>query len=83
MYKIVRKKFLTPLIALMDVDAPRMARSAKPGQFLIVRVHDKGERIPLTVCDFDSEKGTVTIVTQVVGASSRRISMRLYLQMSF
>ncbi|PKP06508.1 MAG: NAD-binding oxidoreductase [Bacteroidetes bacterium HGW-Bacteroidetes-5] len=73
MYKIVRKKFLTPLIALMDVDAPRMARSAKPGQFLIVRVHDKGERIPLTVCDFDSEKGTVTIVTQVVGASSRRI----------
>lgn len=73
MYRIVRKKFLTPLIALMDVDAPRMARSAKPGQFLIVRVHDKGERIPLTVCDFDSENGTVTIVTQVVGASSRRI----------
>ncbi len=50
-----------------------MSRSAKPGQFLIVRVHEKGERIPLTICDFDSEKGTVTIVTQVVGASSRQI----------
>ncbi|MDD2419039.1 MAG: sulfide/dihydroorotate dehydrogenase-like FAD/NAD-binding protein [Bacteroidia bacterium] len=73
MYKIVRKKFLTPAIALMDVDAPRMAKSAKPGQFLIVRVHEKGERIPLTICDYNSEKGTVTIVTQVVGASSRRI----------
>jgi len=73
MYKIVRKKFLTPAIALMDVDAPRMAKSAQPGQFLIVRVHDKGERIPLTVCDFDRERGTVTIVTQIVGASSRRI----------
>lgn len=73
MYKIVRKQFLTPSIALMDVDAPRMAKSAKPGQFLIVRVHSKGERIPLTICDYDSDKGTVTIVTQVVGASSRMI----------
>lgn len=73
MYKIVRKKFLTPMIALMDVDAPRMALSAKPGQFLIVRVHDKGERIPLTICDYDAARGTITIVTQVVGASSRRI----------
>lgn len=73
MYKILRKRFLTPTIALMDVDAPRMAKAAKPGQFLIVRVHSKGERIPLTICDYDSEKGTVTIVTQVVGASSRMI----------
>jgi len=73
MYKIIKKVDLTPIISLMEVDAPRMARSAKPGQFLIVRAHDKGERIPLTICDFDSEKGTVTIVTQVVGASSRQI----------
>ncbi|NCB19706.1 MAG: sulfide/dihydroorotate dehydrogenase-like FAD/NAD-binding protein [Bacteroidia bacterium] len=73
MYRIVRKKFLTPAIALMEVDAPRMAKSAKPGQFLIVRVHEKGERIPLTICDYDPERGTITIVTQIVGASSRRI----------
>ncbi len=73
MYKIVKKKYLTPSIALMDVKAPRMAKSALPGQFLIVRVHDKGERIPLTICDYNRDKGTVTIVTQVVGASSRRI----------
>ncbi len=57
----------------MDVDAPRMAKSAQPGQFLIVRIHDKGERIPLTICDYDKERGSVTIVTQVVGASSRQI----------
>src|SRR5574344_34453 len=73
MYKIVKKRDLTPLISLMEVYAPRMAASAKPGQFLIVRAHDKGERIPLTICDYDSDAGTVTIVTQVVGASSRQI----------
>ncbi|MEA5006588.1 MAG: sulfide/dihydroorotate dehydrogenase-like FAD/NAD-binding protein [Rikenellaceae bacterium] len=73
MYKIIKKVDLTPIITLMEVDAPRMAHSAQPGQFLIVRAHDKGERIPLTICDFDREKGTVTIVTQVVGASSRQI----------
>ena len=73
MYKIVKKRFLTPTICLMEVDAPRMAESAQPGQFLIVRTHDKGERIPLTVCDYNREVGTVTIVTQIVGASSRQI----------
>jgi len=73
MYKIIKKIDLTPIITLMEVNAPRMARAAKPGQFLIVRAHDKGERIPLTICDFDSKKGTVTIVTQIVGASSRQI----------
>ena len=73
MYKIVKKRDLTPLISLMEVYAPRMASSAKPGQFLIVRAHDKGERIPLIICDFDKDAGTVTIVTQVVGASSRQI----------
>lgn len=73
MYRIIRKEYLTSTICLMEVEAPRLAASAKPGQFLIVRATEKGERVPLTVCDFDSEKGTVTIVTQVVGVSSKRI----------
>lgn len=73
MYKIVKKEFLTPIICLMDVEAPRMAAAAQPGQFLIVRAREQGERIPLTICDYDKDKGTVTIVTQIVGASSRLI----------
>ena len=80
MYKILRKKFLTPAICLMEVEAPRIARSARPGQFLIVRAGEKSERIPLTseripltICDYDSEKGSVTIVTQEVGASTKKI----------
>jgi ferredoxin--NADP+ reductase len=72
-YRIHRKKLLAPNIYLMDIETPRVARSALPGQFVIVRIHDKGERIPLTVCDYSAEQGTVTIVTQVVGASSRMI----------
>ena len=74
MFEIVKKKLLAPNIYLMDVKSPRVARTALPGQFVIVRVHDKGERIPLTICDYDSQNGTVTIVTQVVGASSRLIA---------
>lgn len=73
MYRISKKKMLTPSICLMDVEAPRIASSAQPGQFLIVRVRPEGERIPLTVCDYDRDAGTVTIVTQIVGASSRMI----------
>lgn len=73
MFKIVEKRLLAPNIYLMDIEAPRVARSALPGQFVIIRVHEKGERIPLTICDYDADKGTVTIVTQVVGASSRLI----------
>ena len=64
---------LTPAICLMDVEAPRIAASAQPGQFLIVRAREQGERIPLTICNYDRALGTVTIVTQVVGASSRMI----------
>ena len=67
MYKILKNKLLAPNIYLMDVHAPRVASSALPGQFVIVRTGELGERIPLTVCDYDREKGTVTIV-----ASSRR-----------
>lgn len=73
MYEILLKKDLNPAITLMEVSAPRLAASAKPGQFLIVRADENGERIPLTVCDYNKEKGTVTIVTQKVGASSRKI----------
>lgn len=73
MFKITRKTLLAPNIYLMDVLAPRVAKSARPGQFLIVRVHEKGERIPLTISDYDPEKGTVTIVTQTVGASTNLI----------
>lgn len=73
MYKIVRKEILTPNITLMEVMAPRLASSAQPGQFLIVRVGENGERIPLTICSYNRERGTVTIVTQIVGASSFKI----------
>jgi len=73
MYRIVKKSFLTPTICLMEVEAPRLAASAQPGQFLIVRARPQGERIPLTICDYDRAKGTVTIVTQIIGASSRMI----------
>jgi ferredoxin--NADP+ reductase len=73
MFEIVKKQLLAHNIYLMDVAAPRVAKSAQPGQFVIVRVGEKGERIPLTICDYSADKGTVTIVTQVVGASSRKI----------
>ena len=58
----------------MDVEAPRVARSCQPGEFVIVKMDEKGERIPLTICDFDREKGTVTIVFQIVGASTLKMS---------
>ena len=64
---------LTPSICLMDVEVPRIASSARPGQFLIVRAREQGERIPLMICDYDASRGTVTIVTQVIGASSKLI----------
>lgn len=73
MYKIVRKEILTANITLMEVIAPRIASSAQPGQFLIVRAGENGERIPLTICDYNREKETVTIVIQVVGASTFQI----------
>ncbi|MDR0295357.1 MAG: sulfide/dihydroorotate dehydrogenase-like FAD/NAD-binding protein [Prevotellaceae bacterium] len=76
MYAIVNKRCLAEGIYLMDIDAPRMARSSQPGQFLIVRTHEQGERIPLTICDYDAVKGVITIVTQIVGASSRQICIK-------
>ncbi|MDD5935682.1 MAG: sulfide/dihydroorotate dehydrogenase-like FAD/NAD-binding protein [Clostridiales bacterium] len=71
MYKITRKEALAENIYLMDVVAPRVAKSCNPGQFVIVKLDEKGERIPLTICDFDREAGTVTIVFQTVGASTK------------
>lgn len=73
MYRIVSKEMLTPLVCRMKVDAPRLASSAMPGQFLIVRAEEHGERVPLTISDYDREAGTVTIVTQRIGASTEDI----------
>ena len=73
MFEILTKEMLTPAICRMKVRAPRLAAAAQPGQFLIVRADEKGERIPLTISDFDRAEGTVTIVTQRIGASSNDI----------
>ncbi len=73
MYTILSKEMLTPTICRMKVQAPRLAAAALPGQFLIVRATENGERIPLTISDYDKEAGTVTIVTQEIGASSSEI----------
>ena len=73
MYEIITKEMLTPTICRMKVHAPRLASAALPGQFLIVRATENGERIPLTISDYDKTAGTVTIVTQQIGASSSEI----------
>lgn len=74
MYKILRKKELNPTVTLMDVDAPLIAKKAEPGQFIILRVDEDGERIPLTIADFDREKGTVTIIFQIVGSTTQKLN---------
>lgn len=74
MFKIVRKKVLNPTVTLMDIEAPMIAHKAEPGQFIILRVDEDGERIPLTVADFDREKGTVTIIFQIVGATTEKLN---------
>ncbi len=73
MYRILEKEFLTPSICKMKVSAPRVASAALPGQFLIVRTDEKGERIPLTISDYDAGEGTVTIVIQAIGASTMQM----------
>ena len=70
MYRILKAEELTTNIYLMDVEAPRVAKSCQPGQFVIVRMDEEGERIPLTICDYNRESGTITIVFQVVGAAT-------------
>ena len=74
MNKIVKKQVLNPTVTLMEVDAPLIARKAEPGQFIILRVDAEGERIPLTVADYDRERGTVTIIFQVVGATTEKLN---------
>lgn len=76
MYKIVRKKILNPTVTLMDIDAPMVAKKAEPGQFIILRVDEDGERIPLTVADFDRDNGTVTIIFQIVGATTEKLNRK-------
>lgn len=74
MYKIVKKRILNPTVTLMEIEAPAVARKAEPGQFIILRVDENGERIPLTVADFDRERGTVTIIFQIVGATTEKLN---------
>ncbi len=74
MYPIIKKEKLADKIYLMDVKAPRVAKSCEPGQFIIVKIDEEGERIPLTICDYDREEGTITIVFQTVGASTERMA---------
>lgn len=74
MYKIIKTKRLAEKIYLMEVEAPRVAKTCQPGEFVIVKMDDVGERIPLTICDFNREKGMVTIVFQIVGASTFKMA---------
>ena len=74
MYRIACKKELNPTVTMMDIEAPLIAKKAQPGQFIILRVDENGERIPLTVAGYDREKGTVKIIFQVVGASTELLN---------
>ncbi len=74
MYQILRAEELADNIYLMEVEAKRIAKACSPGQFIIARKDDEGERIPLTICDYDREKGTITIVFQIVGASTQMMA---------
>lgn len=71
MYKILRKEKLNSQVTLLEIDAPFVARKAEPGQFVILRAHEEGERIPLTIADYDRNRGSVTIIFQEVGATTR------------
>lgn len=71
MYKIVKKEILNPSVKLLEIEAPYVAKKAQPGQFIMLRIHEDGERIPLTIADYNFEKGTVTIVFQEVGKTTK------------
>ena len=73
MYRIVQKRRLHETVTLMEIQAPAVARKALPGQFIILRIDEEGERIPLTIADFDRERGTITIIYQKVGATTMRL----------
>ena len=74
MYKILKRRELNPTVTLMEIEAPAVAKKAEPGQFIILRVDEDGERIPLTVADFDRERGSVTIIFQIVGATTAKLN---------
>ena len=74
MYRIVKKEALKPTVTLYEIEAPMVAKKAEPGQFIILRVDENGERIPITIHDYDREKGTVTIIVQTVGATTEKLS---------
>ncbi len=74
MYRIVKKETLNPTVTRMEIEAPYVAAKAEPGQFIILRVDENGERIPLTVAGYDRQKGTVTVIFQVVGASTEKLN---------
>ena len=74
MFEIVRRKELNPTVTLIEVSAPLVAKKAEPGQFIILRTDAEGERIPLTVADFDREKGTVTVIFQIVGSTTEKLN---------
>ena len=76
MYQIVSKKALNPTVTKMEIYAPFVAKKALPGQFIILRVDEEGERIPLTIADYDREKGTVTIIFQIVGGGTKRLNAK-------
>ncbi len=76
MYRIVYKKPLNPTVTLMDIEAPLVAAKAQPGQFIILRVDDDGERIPLTIAGYDREAGTVRIIYQIVGATTKKLDQK-------
>lgn len=75
MYRIVRKERLHDTVSLIEVEAPYVARKALPGQFIVLRIDEKGERIPLTIADYDREKGTATVIFQKVGATTKRLDL--------
>ncbi len=77
MYRIVRKEKLNPTVTLMEILAPAVAKKAEPGQFIILRVDEDGERIPLTIADFNRQQGTVTIIFQIVGATTEKLNHKL------
>ncbi len=74
MYRIIRKKILNPTVTQMEIEAPLVARKARPGQFIILRVDEEGERIPLTVAGTDPAEGTVKVIFQVVGATTEKLN---------
>ena len=73
MFRIVRKEELRPTVTLYEIEAPLVAKKAQPGQFIILRVDERGERIPITINDYNPEKGTVTIIVQTVGATTEKL----------